>query len=178
MTVPPAKGRVTPLACPSGGSAGEAPLVGSRTWISAEGERCGFSLRMLTWSGWRARWRAVEGGRCMDREWSAHAAATGRACSLGAVLAWCGNGGARLLSVRRRTAALAGFRVRSPRAVVASGGLWLRRRPDRSPLALGVRLLDRVLGQAGSVVPWAVSFPLATTGRRGCCLPLGWESLP
>ena len=32
------------------------------------------------------------------------------------------------------------------------------------PLALGCRLLDRLLGQAGSVVPAAVFFPLATTG--------------
>ena len=32
------------------------------------------------------------------------------------------------------------------------------------PLAIGFRLLDRLLGQAGSVVPAAVFFPLATTG--------------
>src|SRR5258708_456657 len=32
------------------------------------------------------------------------------------------------------------------------------------PLAIGRRLLDRLLGQAGSVVPAAVFFPLATTG--------------
>jgi hypothetical protein len=32
------------------------------------------------------------------------------------------------------------------------------------PLAIGCRLLDRLLGQAGSVVPAAVFFPLATTG--------------
>ena len=32
------------------------------------------------------------------------------------------------------------------------------------PLTIGFRLLDRVLGQAGSVVPAAVFFPLATTG--------------
>src|SRR6266705_3468402 len=32
------------------------------------------------------------------------------------------------------------------------------------PLAMGLRLLDRLLGQAGSVVPAAVFFPLATIG--------------
>ena len=32
------------------------------------------------------------------------------------------------------------------------------------PLAIGFRLLDRLFGQAGSVVPAAVFFPLATTG--------------
>lgn len=32
------------------------------------------------------------------------------------------------------------------------------------PLAIGFHLLDRLLGQAGSVVPAAVFFPLATTG--------------
>ncbi len=32
------------------------------------------------------------------------------------------------------------------------------------PLAIGLRLLDGLLGQAGSVVPAAVFFPLATTG--------------
>ena len=32
------------------------------------------------------------------------------------------------------------------------------------PLAIGFRLLDRLLGQAGSVVPAAIFFPLATTG--------------
>ncbi len=32
------------------------------------------------------------------------------------------------------------------------------------PLAIGFRLLDRLLGQAGSAVPAAVFFPLATTG--------------
>ena len=32
------------------------------------------------------------------------------------------------------------------------------------PLAIGLRLLDRLLGQAGSVVPVAVFFSLATTG--------------
>ncbi|HUZ52285.1 MAG TPA: hypothetical protein VMU94_07125, partial [Streptosporangiaceae bacterium] len=32
------------------------------------------------------------------------------------------------------------------------------------PLTIGFHLLDRLLGQAGSVVPAAVFFPLATTG--------------
>ena len=32
------------------------------------------------------------------------------------------------------------------------------------PLSIGFRLIDRLLGQAGSVVPAAVFFPLATTG--------------
>ena len=32
------------------------------------------------------------------------------------------------------------------------------------PLVIGFRLLDRLLGQAGSVVPVAIFFPLATTG--------------
>ncbi len=43
------------------------------------------------------------------------------------------------------------------------------------PLAIVFRLLDRVLGQAGTVVPAAVFFPLATTGAarlvRGTPLP-------
>jgi hypothetical protein len=42
------------------------------------------------------------------------------------------------------------------------------------PLAIGFHLLDRLLGQAGSVVPAAVFFPLATTGaaRRVRAAPL------
>ena len=43
------------------------------------------------------------------------------------------------------------------------------------PFAMGLRLLDRLLGQAGSVVPAAVFIPLATTGAaslvRGAVLP-------
>ena len=41
------------------------------------------------------------------------------------------------------------------------------------PFAIGVGLLDRLLGQAGSVVPAAVFFPLATTGAAGLVRPAG-----
>jgi hypothetical protein len=39
------------------------------------------------------------------------------------------------------------------------------------PLAIGFRLLDRVLGQASSVVPAAVFFRSPRPGRRAWCAP-------
>ena len=91
--------------------------------------------------------------------------------SLGTAHTWRGAGGACLLPLRRWAPAPAGLRSGPHQPLLPAtafgldGGLT-----GGVPLVIGFRLLDRLLGQTGSVVPAASSSRSLRPGRRACCV--------